>query len=142
MAWRKMSWEYVAGFLDGEGTIVARNELQASGHIRRRFRISLYQNDEDVLLEIQEFWAKQKIPSHLYVVERKDARHRRGHALEIRGAANIYKTLLKLEPFLRVKAWEAHKVICYLDELIEEANDPGSVMAPMARATYLAVERE
>jgi intein/homing endonuclease len=138
-----MSWQYLAGFLDGEGTIVVRDELQASSdHIRRRYRVALYQNNSEVLLEIQEFLAKYKITSHLYVVNRKDARHNRGHVLEIRGAGLAYRLLLKIEPYLRVKEQEADQAIRFINELIETANDSETVMAPMARATYLAIERE
>jgi hypothetical protein len=141
LAWKPMSWEYLAAFCDGEGTLQAVNELQASGHIRRRFRITLYQNDPEVLVEIQEFLAKRKISSRFYTVKRKDARHETGHSLEITNAGMVYKVLLKMEPYLRVKAWEAHQIICYLDELIEMASDSEIPMAPRARSVYGAIER-
>src|SRR5262245_25203808 len=139
MGWKPMSWEYMASFLDGEGTVVGRDEFQTTGHIRRRFEVVWYNNYLPGLVEMQEFLAKNKITACIINVKRKD--HRDGYQLEVRGAAQTYKTLLKMEPYLRVKETVADEVICYLNELIEAANDPDSEMGHRARSAYLAIER-
>ena len=137
MAWKRMSWSYLAGFFDGEGCVFCREEFQADQRTtRRRFRLTIAQNYLPVLEEIQEFLAKKKIKSRIQLVTRKDARHQRGHVLEINGVAGVYKTLCEMEPFLRVKSDDAHKAICWIEELIEQAvENPGS-MAPRAVIAY------
>lgn len=138
MAWRKMGWAYVSGFFDGEGCINCQEGFQSNGVPFRRWRLHIYQNDRSVLDEIQSFLAKNRIKSTVRVHSRPD-RISMGHAgsffLEIQGASNTYRTLLKMEGHLRVKHEQAVDVISRMEELMEMA-ERGELASPRATHTY------
>src|SRR6266498_2550519 len=104
MSWEPMSWEYIAGFTDGEGHIGSQtNEFGVSS-----FRVVLYQNvaQVEILHEIAEFLQASEIDARLYAAKRPvDKRHPTvGWYLSVRRQLDVYEFLTHARPFLRVKA--------------------------------------
>jgi hypothetical protein len=90
-----MSWPYIAGFFDGEGTL----GLQHRGH-RSYFRVGFYQNalDDQVLVEIQKFLAGHGLSARIGRVE---GRRAKGEAhLSVFPQNDVKFLLRKIEPFV------------------------------------------
>ena len=124
MAWR-MSWAYIAGFLDGEGSINCYDGRQSGrDSIRRVFRVQLYQNSEVVLEEIQAFLARNRISSKLRYNRRPD-RLAKGHQgswmLTVEGAVNTYRFLRRVEKYVIVKHQRVQESLAYIEDLSERA---------------------
>lgn len=117
MAWQ-MSWAYIAGFLDGEGTI--RHKHEKTGYAR--FRIYLYQcrDQAEVLYEIQEFLAERAIYGKILEVKSRNRIRGECH-LQIEGAKNVMKFLKRVEPHLRVKRRSANEAMAHFEELRQNA---------------------
>ena len=104
-----MTWEYIAGFFDGEGSLVFSDG---------RWRVSIPQTNEDVLVQIRSF-AKcgnllkaRKRQSHwkdswvYYIVSQKDA----------------YRFLINIKPFLIVKRSSVVESLPKLGYIIKQQN--------------------
>jgi len=102
----KISWQYIAGFLDGEGTISQRK--------KGNWSVEIYQctKQAKVLFEIQKFLAENNIESHIY-----KRRHKRqyentaGMWLAISKTKEVLKFLLMIKGFLIVKKEQCENAI-------------------------------
>jgi LAGLIDADG-like domain len=111
--WRRlhmMTWAYIAGFFDGEGSIVINRREKAG-----RFRIQIVQSEKNggqaVLQEIQTFLADRGIRAPIYhaSVNRKCPMF----VLCVGQLRGIREFLLQTFPYLRVKRLHAQDVIRY-----------------------------
>ena len=105
-----MTWEYVAGFFDGEGNINMPHGL------RCKPRVTFYQSGErglDILYEISAFFAYD-VESHLYRISRKNPNSQIMYQLKIYGRDNVRRFLRLIYPYLRVKRIEALDFLRYL----------------------------
>ena len=97
-----MSWAYIAGFTDGEGSIsVKQNKSGVTS-----FSVTLYQNENQayVLCEIQDFLEELGIDSRIYRSERLDARHPTiGYFLYVRRVRDVYRFCKEIQPYAHVK---------------------------------------
>jgi len=125
-----MSWAYVAGFFDGEGSVlnlIGNQTERSGGGIRRKFCVVLYQNDREVLDRIAAFLASEGIESSVTLHNRPN-RLAKGHKgswqLNVTGGVkNIYRTLDRMFPYLVVKRLAAAICIETLYDLMEQALD-------------------
>jgi len=117
-----LTWDYLAGFFDGEGYVNCGYRLRSQGRYRR-FAITITQADRDVLEQIQNFLAQNEIPSQVYLQgQRIDKRHPRPcYQLQVTGAENVWGFLWCIEPYLIVKQEQARKGIEMLEELGRQA---------------------
>jgi hypothetical protein len=144
MAFRAMSWQYIAGFFDGEGCVDCRITKLPSNRTGRQFRCKIYQNTATVLRAIQEYLTEYDIPSRLEhsVVKAKfrsekynyDYENKDKYALVIPGAEATYCFLLEIMPYLIVKLEEAERVIAELEELSDMAQK--GLLHPRAASAY------
>ena len=148
MAWEDMSWAYVAGFFDGEGTIRAQERTDSRGYPQRVWQLCFYQSSREVLDEIQAFLAAEGIESQVYVhIEAGQRTGRYGtrnqnytaYVLRVGRALNVYKTLMQMERHLRVKYEQALDTISRLEDLMELALD-GQLGNSKANQTYAALK--
>jgi hypothetical protein len=105
-----MNWAYLAGFFDGEGTIVAFGKSAFTP------RIGLYQTGERgrKLLEIiVEFLAKEGIHSNQSFVNRGGVR-KTCHLLLIMRWSEVRKFLSCVFPHLHIKRLEAQDALRYM----------------------------
>lgn len=126
MAWR-MSWQYLAGFLDGEGSINCYDGKQYGKYkgVRRVFRIQIYQNSEIVLEEIQRFLQENKISSklrHHLRPEKYGEGHPGSWMLTVEGVRDTFRFLCKIEKYVIVKHMKVQESLAYIENLIEQAN--------------------
>jgi hypothetical protein len=147
MEFEPMSWDYVAAFLDGEGSIRADCYANKDGSPQRMWQVMWWQSDKAVLDEICEFLVAEGIAAsvklHSVAKTRKGKwgtrqQNRDGYCLRVGGALNIYKVLLKLEKRLRVKREKAAEVLLSLEELMEMALE-GELGNSKANQTYAAL---
>lgn len=99
-----LSWEYVAGFFDGEGCIrIADNKKVPQFSLRATFAQSADRGHK-VLNEIRIFLEDKGIKSKIYTVGKQ-------HELTIcrREICNLF--LAKILPFLRIKKNEAEDIL-------------------------------
>jgi intein/homing endonuclease len=142
VAWR-MSWAYIAGFFDGEGSVCCYDGKQKGrDSVRRVFRIQIYQNSEVVLEEIQAFLARNRISSKLRYHSRPD-RVAKGHQgswmLTVEGVRDTFRFLCCVEKYTIVKSKTVQEALAYIDGLREKALR-GELHANAARA-YANLER-
>jgi hypothetical protein len=76
-----MNWDYVAGFFDGEGHIIARSYKDKYGHFRR-ITVGLTQAEErkEILFDIKDFLEKEGFHPSLRC--EKDYKDKRGYNLQ------------------------------------------------------------
>lgn len=102
-----MDWRYIAGFIDGEGTISARNN---------RFRITITQTNKEVLEAIRSFTQCGNVVE----ITKRKAHWKDSWVYFISKRENIHKFLIKIFPYLIVKKAEAGYAISKLKmELIK-----------------------
>lgn len=100
----RMSWEYLAGFFDGEGTIRLSN---------RATHWSIAQSQDRgrrALEEIQRFLGDQGIPSGIHVKRRRDGMY----TLWISKRASVERIGRATLPYLRIKKVEMQDALRYL----------------------------
>lgn len=102
-----MTLEYIAGFVDGEGTI---------GYYKDRGRLSIPQTHKGVLLEIQKYLGEGKV----YLVTKRQEHWKEAWVYILQDAPKVLEVLKKIEPFLIVKKEEAKNVIAILESVVEE----------------------
>ena len=95
-----VEWAYLAGFIDGEGSIVDR--IRPSG--KHHPTIAIYQKDEEVLVWVQEHYGGSIYQSN-------------GSAcLQITAKANVGEILLGIQPYARVKRQQIRLALLMLEE--------------------------
>lgn len=114
MAWQEMTWEYIAGFMDGEGSLEYRIVHFKNGNSGLLARVQIYQNTREVLDEIVDFVAQHgvvaKVRTHVRP-DRVSKGHKGSYTLVISGARNFFLFMTEIEPFLRVKRLRAVEAI-------------------------------
>ncbi|MFA5376545.1 MAG: LAGLIDADG family homing endonuclease [Dehalococcoidia bacterium] len=96
-----MTWEYIAGFFDGEGNI----NIQTRAGRRKCARLNISQNDRTVLEEICLFLKDRDIDARIYHLE-PDANFRRPNIkwyIQIASAGSVKRFLEGVIEYLIVK---------------------------------------
>lgn len=111
----RLSWEYIAGFFDGEGNV---------GIFQNRARrglgtpvITIAQSDERgrlLLSGMQEFLRERSVKSYLDVQRWKNPKHKPGFKLRICNRPGVTLFLRGVFPYLRIKKVEAQDVLRFL----------------------------
>ena len=101
-----MSWEYIAGFFDGEGTIA---------HNGKGFRIVITQTNQEVLEDIQKF----SNAGYIAEITKRKLHWKDSWVYYIAKQRDVYKFLKKIKPFLIVKKKLAEKTIPELEKVLE-----------------------
>lgn len=101
-----MNWDYIAGFFDGEGTLVGR---------RRGFRIGITQTNKKVLEEIKNF---SKI-GHICKITKRKFHWKDSWVYFIAKQSDVYVFLEKIKPKLIVKKKLVDKAIKILKVYLE-----------------------
>ena len=107
-----LSWEYVAGFVDGEGSITLQMQKNASGrHCRPILRIG--NTNAHVLQLIRDFLGCGCINT----MRRESKRWKPSWVLTIAGRKKLLPILISLRPYLVVKVAQADEVIAFMEEM-------------------------
>lgn len=105
-----MSWEYIAGFFDGEGCIYRFNKNGSKIH---SFRAFMSQNNKSPLYAIQSFLTDYNIDSIMYKGGRTESQ------LRITKQQDVLNFLDNILPYLIVKRQKALDTINILTEYME-----------------------
>ena len=135
---KQLELAYIAGFLDGDGSIMLQLHRQKSG--REVFRIKTvicFYQDSRYRSEIE--WIRN-VFGYGYVYDRKD------HICELRmeGFQRVYDTLLKLKPYLRLKIKQAELLIELIPKLQQKLltkQDIAVWIARMREYNYFSSQR-
>lgn len=113
-----MTWEYIAGFFDGEGTAWAGKGKRKEG----AFTVSVANTNLTVLRSIRDFLFSNNINCGMYsMVGKERAKQylkrgwKLGFSLKITSRESTVKFLKELLPFLIVKKSAALNVICFIE---------------------------
>ena len=115
---RKITWEYLAGFFDGEGTIYFNPKLKKGVHTF----VGVYQAEHQasVLYLIRKFLKENNIESKIYIrKEKRKGQNYRGVSLEIGHKIEVLNFLKKIEPYLIVKRNKCAKIIKEIEEYLK-----------------------
>jgi transposase-like protein len=115
-----MNWDYVAGFLDGEGHIIARPYKNKHGHFRK-VTVGVTQAEErkDVIFAIKDFLEKEGFHPSLRC--EKDYRDKRGYRiqpkwkLELQSIVEVKRFLEIIKDKLICKRKEAENAIAFIN---------------------------
>jgi hypothetical protein len=123
----EMSWQYVAGFFDGEGSVgVYSNGKGNSGRPRPRCPTLMFtQANNAVLQKIRTFiFAELAVWGSLHPASAAALRTARKIVwqLQYRATLDVLKILNELRPYLHVKAVDADVVIAFCTEKISTAH--------------------
>lgn len=102
-----MTWKYIAGFFDGEGTIA---------HNGKGFRLSIPQTNIEVLEAIKNF---SKI-GHLITVTKRKSHWKDQWVYYVAKQSDVYKFLKGARPFLIVKKDLAEKTLLKLKDILKQ----------------------
>lgn len=120
----KVKWSYLAGIIDGEGTIAINTHNNPTKEFPNRVQtyaleICIVNTDERLMK-----WLIQHFGGQYYGRERADkVNHRRAYAWRVTGHANRKRTLLALLPYLVMKREQAILGLKYLDLHYSHSND-------------------
>jgi hypothetical protein len=106
----KISWQYIAGFFDGEGCI-SFNHRRGQNPNWYAVQLSMCQKEKAVLIEIQKFLKENQIKSSLY--SRKD---KQMFSLGVGKTGEIIELVNKLLPFLIVKKEKCKKALKFINK--------------------------
>ncbi len=118
-----MTWEYIAGFFDGEGTICPGG-VSSAGSYGAHINMSQSRPQQQILYIIQEFLDSKGINSSIMIlpiVYRKN--NNIAYRLTVTNAKNIYMFLMEVLPHLIVKKEQAVDLIPALLRTIDRRND-------------------
>ena len=116
----KISWQYIAGFVDGEGCIYFVRFVRDKNSPYRGGAFSIQQiiTNRKVIDEIHEFLNQQRIFSHIYIC--KQSKNAMGKipiiSLEIARQRDLLNFLKEIVPFLIVKKEKAQQVISLIEK--------------------------
>lgn len=111
----KMTWEYIAGFFDGEGTIAKFNNGIC------HYAIAITQANEEVLQEIKKFLKF----GHVYVIKKRKVNWKDAWILRISDNRQVLFFLKNVLPFLIVKRDKATKTVLILKDYIDNKKRHG-----------------
>jgi len=117
---RKEFWIWLAGFLDGEGTItIYKNRKKGQKKFTSRGYlivpdISIYGTNFKILREITGFLQQEGIKAGIYSRKTLRKNWKQDWNVQIRAFAPLQKFLLKIKPFLRLKVKQAEILEKYL----------------------------
>jgi len=103
-----MSWEYLAGFFDGEGSIRVQ-----MGHRATAVHIGIHQSDERgkiVLTEIKQFLCEEGIPSGLQFQRLTPNTNKPMYRLYVYNIEAAKKFVEGVMPYLRIKKLECQDI--------------------------------
>jgi nitrogen regulatory protein PII len=126
-----VTWDYLAGFVDGEGCIQCRP-----------YRVQLWQADREVLDMIQEFLALHGIRSKVVMhIKPRSKKHSQMHVLRFTTAKDMFLFLDKMIGRLVVKDGEANQAFDELCDLALDAHNGrfNAVGQGMSKRAYLQV---
>jgi len=110
-----ISWQYIAGFFDGEGCISTHDKASPNRNNIQAITIVQKVDSNFVLEEIQKFLAKRNIPSHLYNSRSAgNINWKPTHALTISGKKEQLAFLRWIKKYLVVKKDKATQTVNYL----------------------------
>ncbi len=119
-----MKWSYLAGIIDGEGTIAINTHNNPTKDYPDRVQtyaleICVVNTDERLMK-----WLVRNFGGQYYGRERKDkVNHRYSYAWRVTGHANRKRTLLALLPYLVMKREQAILGLKYLELHYSHSND-------------------
>ena len=118
MSSTQLSWEWLAGFFDGEGCIsVCRNNYKP-GQDAQTIRLQIHQKQIEILDEITEFiFAETGAVPYLG--------GKKCHSLQYTRQNDVIAILDKLIPYLRVKKEFAIEAHAYMSEIVRLYNEFG-----------------
>jgi len=124
-----LSAEYLAGLLDGEGSLSLARRYHRDRSIEYSVRVAVYNCDRPVLEAVQRSWG-----GHLASVGRRHPEWRAGHSLIWTNSAAA-GVLRSLAPHLRVKARHAAALLRFQAHVNESARsrDPAGRLLPMTQ---------
>jgi len=96
-----MTWEYVAGFFDGEGSIV---------HNGKGFRIAITQTNEEVLKKIQ----KLSGAGYILTLKKRKSHWKDSWLFYIAKQEDVYRFILGIKDYLIVKKQLAEQTVVKL----------------------------
>jgi len=115
---------YIAGLIDGEGTIGIYRQ-GAAGHYQMKVCIS---NSSWALLE----WIRERIGGALVLIHKATPKHREGWQLVV-SHYQAAPLLLRCREFLQVKGPQADLVLSYMDEYHPGGRAPSEAQAARRR---------
>lgn len=101
-----MTWEYIAGFFDGEGTIA---------HNGKGFRIAITQTNESVLKGIQQLSGS----GYILMLKKRKSHWKESWLFYIAKQEDVYKFILRIKDYLIVKKILAEQVAAELKIYLE-----------------------
>jgi len=105
-----VTYDYVAGFVDGEGSIsIAAEKHRNKRNIAFRPMLSVSNTHRGVLDEIRDFLSTGRVHLH----RRRDEKHRQSYVLHVSGPG-LLTVLQELAPRLIVKRAQAEVVIEFM----------------------------
>lgn len=117
----KHDWAYIAGFIDGDGSIMMQFKIRTdSKRLRVMFTVCLYQ---DTRHEQPLFWIKDRIGIG-YISRRNDGMTE----LRVNGYAQVKNLMIKISPFLKFKKRQAEIVLKSLRILEEKGCTRGTLL--------------
>ena len=118
---RKLSWEYVAGFLDGEGSITLSSQSRAKGYPYYEPLMRISNTSFYVLSLIRDFIGGGKI-----CITKKlgyqNKNHRQVWVYQLTGRRNLFPVLMALRPYLVLKLAQADEVIAFMGKMRPKNN--------------------
>lgn len=94
-----MNWSYVAGFLDGEGSITSSASLRRPIH----YRVSIVNTHEETIKQLISFLDSEDIKSLTIIKRRRNPKHKPCYVVDVNKISEMIKFLERVEPYCITK---------------------------------------
>lgn len=113
----KMNLDYIAGFIDGEGTITINRERR--GRKKEAFgvllpNVSIANTNKEIIEEIKSFFNERGVRSYI-ITSRKGGIRKDCYRLRFEGHKNLFMLIHLLENKLQIKAEHLNIIKAFLD---------------------------
>lgn len=134
-----LSWEYLAGFIDGEGYIGITFERKKETHhqsasARYHPYLIIANNNYEILEDIKNFTNSGRI----YKLSRRDVKQKQGFQYKLTEMESLKNFLFLIKPYLRIKQEQCDLLL----KFINIRKNAKRIYGPFRGATSYTIEEE
>ncbi len=117
-----LSKEYIAGFMDGEGTFTL---TKSRSHARHAPRVMVCNTNANIMAQLQYIFSLWHVECKITTMKRQSPKHKPAYLIDIMTQEYVYILCGMLLPYLVIKQEQAKMLMLYIESRRAENYTPG-----------------